>query len=145
MLERRRHLLSGRRRNRDEQGVSALELAFIAPALIFLIFFSIQGALYFYGRSVAIQASREGVSQLRLSKSETEYDARRGDVVRNTENFAHQIGRESLLDPHATPTYADDTGRVSMTVQGRVITLIPWLELTTTVTSYGSVERFEAE
>ena len=38
--------------------MSAVEFAFLAPAFIFLIFFSIQGALFFYGRSVAIQSAR---------------------------------------------------------------------------------------
>jgi Flp pilus assembly protein TadG len=124
-------------------GVSAVEMAFIAPGLIFLIFFSIQGALFFYGRSVAIQSAREGVSQLRLAQDQATYDDIRQGVKANTEQFATAVGREALIDPLATPSYDDNTGRVRMKVQGRVITLVPWLDLTVTEEAEGPVERFE--
>lgn len=129
---------------RDERGVSALELSFLAPMLLALIFFSIQAALYFYGRNVAIQSAREGVSQLRLAQDLDTYQAVRGGVVRNTERFATQVGREALLDPVATPSYDEVGGRVTMQVQGQVITLLPGLDLTVTGRAEGSVERFEA-
>lgn len=135
----------GRSRRRDDSGASALELSFIAPGLIFLIFFCIQGALFFYGRSVALQAAREGVSQLRLAQDEATYDDIRPGVVSNTEQFAIDVGREALLDPIATPSYDDDAGRVQMTVTGRVITLVPGLDLTVTQSAQGPVERFEGD
>jgi Flp pilus assembly protein TadG len=123
--------------------VSAVEFAFIAPAFIFLIFFAIQGALFFYGRSVAIQSAREGVSQLRLAQDQATYDDIRVGVKDNTEQFATAVGREALIDPLATPSYDDALGRVRMKVQGRVITLLPWLHLTVTEEAEGPVERFE--
>jgi len=119
-------------------------MAFIAPGLIFLIFFCIQGALFFYGRSVAIQAAREGVSQLRLAQDEATYDDIRAGVKGNTEQFATTVGREALIDPLATPSYDDARGRVRMRVEGRVISLIPWLDLTVTEEAEGPVERFES-
>ena len=131
-------------RRRDQRGVSAVEMAFIAPGLIFLIFFSIQGALFFYGRSVAIQSAREGVSQLRLAQDQATYDDIRKGVTDNTEQFATAVGREALIDPLATPSYDDTAGRVRMKVQGRVISLIPWLDLTVTEEAEGPVERFES-
>jgi len=135
----------GRSRRRDDSGASALELSFIAPGLIFLIFFCIQGALFFYGRSVALQSAREGVSQLRLAQDQATYDNIRPGVVSNTEQFAIEVGREALLDPIATPSYDDDAGRVQMTVTGRVITLVPGLDLTVTQSAEGPVERFEGD
>lgn len=130
-------------RRRDERGVSAVEMAFIAPGLIFLIFFCIQGALFFYGRSVAIQSAREGVSQLRLAQDEATYEDIRAGVKQNTEDFATAVGREALIDPLATPSYDDRLGRVRMKVQGKVISLVPWLDLTVTEEAEGPVERFE--
>jgi Flp pilus assembly protein TadG len=125
--------------------VSAVELSFIAPGLIFLIFFVIQAGLFFYGKSVAIQAAREGVSQLRLAQDYDTYRDVRGRIVANTENFATSVGREALLDPVATPGYRDDTGRVSMEVRGGVISLVPGLHLEASATAEGAVERFEPE
>jgi hypothetical protein len=119
-------------------------MAFIAPGLIFLIFFCIQGALFFYGRSVAIQSAREGVSQLRLAQDRATYDDIRAGVTSNTEQFATAVGREALIDPKATPTYDDCDCRVRMKVEGRVITLIPFLHLTVTEEAEGPVERFES-
>jgi len=135
----------GRSRRRDDSGASALELSFIAPGLIFLIFFCIQGALFFYGRSVALQAAREGVSQLRLASDQATYDDISPGVVSNTEQFAIDVGREALLDPVASPSYDDNAGRVQMTVTGRVITLVPGLDLTVTQSAQGPVERFEGD
>ena len=39
-------------RARTESGAGALELAFLAPGLIFLIFLTIQAGLFFYGKTV---------------------------------------------------------------------------------------------
>jgi hypothetical protein len=120
-------------------------MAFVAPALILLIFFSIQAALFFYGRNVAIQAAREGVSQMRIAQDSQTYDGIRAGVVENTERFATTVGRETLVDAVATPSYDGAAGRVSMTVTGKVISLVPWLDLTVTQTAEGPVERFEAD
>jgi Flp pilus assembly protein TadG len=133
------------RRVRSESGASALEMSFIAPGLLLLIFFCIQGALFFYGRSVALQAAREGVSQLRLAQDQATYDDISPDVVSNIETYAVTVGRESLLEPHASSSYDDAAGRVQMTVTGDVITLVPGLHLSVTQSAEGPVERFEGD
>ena len=134
-----------RRAARTDSGASALEMAFIAPVLILIIFFAIQAALFFYGRNVAIQAAREGVSQLRLAQDEATYEAQRADIVDHTQTFAQTVGHEALTGAVATPTYDDAGGRVSMTVTGKVITLVPGLDLTVTEQAAGPIERFEGD
>lgn len=129
---------------RTDRGASAVEMAFIAPALILIIFFAIQAALFYYGRNVAIQSAREGVSQLRLAQDEATYQAQRAAIVDHTETFARTVGHEALMGAVATPAYDDRGGRVSMTVTGTVITLVPGLHLTVTELADGPVERFEA-
>lgn len=133
------------RHARTESGAGALELAFLAPGLIFLIFLVIQAGLFFYGKTVAIQAAREGVSQLRLAQTEDVYLDIKDDVVRNTESYALSVGREALLQPEATPRYFDNEGRVTMDVTGDVITLVPGLQLTATAHAEGAVERFDPD
>jgi Flp pilus assembly protein TadG len=132
-------------RRRGESGASALELSFLAPGLIFLIFLTIQAGLFFYGKAVAIQAAREGVSQLRLAPDAATYEDVRPRVVDNTQSFATTVGREALIDPVATPTYDEEAGRVAMDVSGTVITLVPGLDLGVTARAEGSIERFEPE
>lgn len=130
---------------RNDSGVSAVEMAFIAPALILVIFFAIQAALFFYGRNVAIQAAREGVSQLRLAQDQASYEAQKADIVDHTETFAHTVGHEALSGPVATPHYDPLAGRVTMLVTGKVITLVPGLNLTVTEQAEGPIERFEGD
>ena len=131
------------RRLRGERGASALELTLVAPGLLVFVFLTIQAGLFFYGRAVAEQAAREGVSKLRLAQTEAISDAIRGDVQKAVEAYAVTVGRETLLDPKATTTYDDVTGKVSVTVRGDVITLVPGLDLTVTQRVVGEIERFE--
>lgn len=131
------------RRLRGDRGASALEFTFVAPGLLLFIFFSIQAGLYFYGRTVAEQAAREGVSKLRLAQDEAVYRTVRSDVETAVEAYATAVGRETLLDPDAAADYEPDTGKVTMTVTGRVITLVPGVDLRVTQRAYGEIERFE--
>jgi hypothetical protein len=85
------------------------------------------------------------VSQLRLAQTVDVYTDIRPDVVRNTESFATQVGREALLHPAATASYDDVAGRVVMEVRGSVITLVPGLDLRVSARAEGAVERFEPE
>jgi Flp pilus assembly protein TadG len=133
------------RRLRGERGASSLELTLVAPGLLLFIFFSIQAGLFFYGRAVAEQAAREGVSRLRLAQDEAVYDQVGGDVEAAVEAYAVAVGRETLLDPEATADYRADTGKVAMTVTGRVITLVPGVDLTVTQRAFGEIERFEGD
>ena len=136
-----------RRRARTESGASALELSFLAPGLIFLIFLVIQAGLFFYGRTVAIQAAREGVSQLRLAQTQDQYDQVEGAVVANVKDYALSVGREALLAPKVDPKphYDAQVPYVTVQVQGDVITLVPGITLKATGYAEGRVERFSPD
>ena len=89
-LGRKRVRRRGRRR-RSERGVSTLELSILAPAIIALIFVSIQTALWLYGRSVALNAAQEGVSKLRLVQPLV-YTPAVGEKVRaDVESYAAEL------------------------------------------------------
>lgn len=135
------------RRLRGDRGASALELSLVAPGLLLFIFFSIQAGLYFYGRAVAEQAAREGVSKLRLAQTETICQNIQDAVKASVEAYAVTVGRETLLDPVATigcPRNVDQE-KVTVTVSGDVITLVPGLDLTVTQRVFGEIERFEGD
>jgi len=130
---------------RDDSGASALEMSIVAPALILLIFFGIQSGLYFYGRTVAIQSAREGVSLVRLAQDEAQARDLAPAAEVKAEDFAVAVGRESLLDPVAVADYDAVRGVVEVRVTGRVITLVPGLDLEVSEVASGQVERFEGD
>lgn len=137
--------LALRRRPAGDRGASALELSLVAPVLLLFLFTAIQTGLFFYGRAVAEQAAREGVSKLRLAQTEQISDEVREDVQESVERYARAVGRETLLAPVATSTYDADSGKVSVTVTGGVLTLVPGLDLDVTQVVVGEIERFEED
>lgn len=132
-----------RRGSQRERGATAVELAIIAPMLILVIFFAIQAGLFFYGRTVAVQAAREGVSQLRLAADEDAYQQMRESVISATRDFAGKVGRQGLTNPQVSTGYEEAEGRVWVSVTGNVISLVPGLDLSATAEASGTVERFE--
>ena len=133
-------------RVRGDRGASAVELTIVAPAVLLLIFSTIQFALWSYGRNVALQSAREGVSRLRTVPADSDVDSARRAVEADVESYARQVGRESLLDPDAEATYDErGEGRVRVVVRGRVVTLVPGLSFNVTGVATGEIERFEPD
>lgn len=114
----------------------------MAPVFLLLVFLGVQAGLWAYGRSVALAAAREGVAQLRVLPDEQSATAADPVVRAHVEQFAGTIGRESLLDPHASTSWDPERRAVAVEVSGRVISLVPGLDLTTTRRASGTVERF---
>lgn len=134
--------MSGRWHRRDDRGVSSLELAIIAPSLLLLIFFVIQGALYFYGRSVALQAAREGVSQLRLEQTQQDYTDAHSVIEATVATFASSVGSGSLEHPKVTSSYDDARGEVTVVVSGEAVSLTGF-SFHITERATGRIERFQ--
>ncbi|MFC0625319.1 TadE/TadG family type IV pilus assembly protein [Kribbella deserti] len=133
-------------RKRDERGASALELSIIAPMLLGLIFMSVQAALWLYGRSVALNAAQEGVSQLRLIQPPVYNDGLGEQVRAETQAYAARLGGTALRNTRVPDlTYDDVAGQVSVTVAGDTVSLIPGVTLTVTRTATGPIEQFEAD
>jgi Flp pilus assembly protein TadG len=134
------------RRRRSERGVSSLELAILAPAILALIFMSIQTALWLYGRSVALNAAQEGVSRLRLVQPPVYTEAVGEQVRADIESYAQQIGGTSLQNASVPPpSYNNPEGMVSFTVTGDTVSLVPGLTLKVSRTATGPIEQFEAD
>lgn len=128
-------------RRGDDRGVSALELAFIAPSLLLLIFFIVQAALYFYGRSVALQAAREAVSQLRLQQTIAQCQGAVGSVSSYAKSYAGDVGGNFVQDFSVTKV---DCGadQVTVTVRGHSLSLVG-VTFSISETVSGRVEHFQ--
>jgi Flp pilus assembly protein TadG len=135
-------------RSRRDEGASAVELSIVAPALLLLIFAILQFGLWFYGRNVALQAAREGVSTLRLARFDDPSfnpDAELDRVETAVMRYADQLGQQALLDATADAEYVDGGERVRVRVTGRAVRLVPGLTLRIDRTVTGERERFEPD
>ena len=122
-------------------------MSIVAPGLVLLIFFGIQSGLYFYGRTVAVQAAREGVSLMRLARRTTPRRVMLSPLRRGQgrglrrERWARVAARPGRGGTGTTPT----GGQVEVRVTGRVITLVPGLDLEVSEVVSGTIERFEGD
>ena len=149
----------GVRRRRDavranrESGVSAIEFVFLTPVLFFLIFATVQFAMYFFARHVAIAAAQEGARVARAEAGNPAEDWS-GDAKAKAVAWINQLA-PSLLESNCAndPTTAcvgtNSTGAlgadgytVSVTVTANVPSLIPGVHMSVTETSAGPVEQF---
>lgn len=131
------------RKDSDDSGASAVEFAILALPFLLVIFLLIQGGLWFYGRQVALNAAREGVSQLRLAQTPAACDAQGAQVQTHVEEFARNVGGDALVNPTMdAPTCGANA--VTVTVHGHAVSLLPFVVLNVKQVANGQVEKFEA-
>lgn len=129
--QRRRHL-----RRRDERGATA-QAVVVFPALLFVIMLIIQFALWAHAVSVAEAAAQDGAAV-----------ARRVDGTKTgAEAAANQslasLGPQMLTTQNVVATRS--ATEASVTVTGKVISLVPGISLKVHETASGPVERFVPE
>ncbi len=127
-----------------ERGASAIELAMLTPVLIVMIFITIQFALLFHARHVALAAAQAGA---RIARATAATDPRWQEPARRKSfDYIRAIGPSLLERPSAVPLVrADAAGNpveVGMEVRGGAVRLVPFLTLQVTEHSEGPVERF---
>jgi Flp pilus assembly protein TadG len=130
------------RRDRNQRGASALEMAIVAPAFLLMIFAIIEVSLWMHARDVALSAAREGVASLRTASAEEQ--SKGVDAVETTAvDYARTLG--DIVDPTAEATYDEGAGRVTVTVEGGVVDLIPGWDLSVSSTATGLIETFRPD
>ena len=127
-----------RRAGRDghDRGSSPVELAILMPAILLLLFASIQVGVIFVARSVALNAAQLSTS------AERAYDAPQGAGGAQARDFLARAG-DWLTDPQVTVTR--DGTQVTTTVEGRALSLVPGMTFTVSQRAHGTVERFTTE
>src|SRR5579863_6914963 len=94
----------GVRRRRDagrenrESGVSAIEFVFLTPILFFLIFATVQFAIFFFARHAAIAAAQEGARVAR-AEAASNPTAWRGDATGTASTWINQLAPSLLSNP----------------------------------------------
>jgi hypothetical protein len=110
-----------------------------------LIFFLIQAVLWFYARSVALQAARDGVTQLRLDQTSDACEADKPVISQKVLDFASQVGSGALTSASVQSDcrfQPDGGSTVRVTVTGESISLVGFT-IHVTQTATGRVEQFQ--
>ncbi|MFJ6729865.1 TadE family protein [Streptomyces sp. NPDC091281] len=120
--------------------MSAIEFVFLTPVLFFMIFATVQFALYFFADHVAQAAAQAGARKARAMAHENPggWRGAAGEVV---DSYIAQLGPQLVLAPDVRPVQPEpDT--VGVEITARVPTVFPGLDLTVHARSVGPVERF---
>lgn len=128
---------SGLRPDREprDRGSVSLELVVVFPVILLIIFGGMQGALFYYARSVALAAAQEGS---RAAGAET---GSAGIGQSAASAFVQQAGGSDVLQG-AQVTASRTATTATVTVTGQSLSLVPGLTgITVSQTASVPVER----
>ena len=129
-----------RQRAGRESGSSAIELAILAPLLLGMIWMTIQYALYYQGRQVALAAAQLGARY--ASQYETSQPDWQVAAQQKTEDYYQGLGTKVLGGRITANAYISGPGQVRMTVTGTAASILLGLGLTIHETAGAPIECF---
>lgn len=122
-----------------DRGANPVELAIVLPAVLVLLFSSVQAAAWFVARASARNAAQEAVTAQRA------YQAPPGAGERRAREFLDRAG-DWLAGWRSTPPRCTTSAtEVSCTVRGQSLSVIPGVRWDVRETAHGTVERFTPE
>ncbi|MFC8140218.1 TadE family protein [Streptomyces paradoxus] len=128
---------------RGDSGMTAIEFVLLTPVLFFMIFATVQFALYFFADHVAQAAAQAGARKARATADE-QPGAWRGEARDVVDSYIRQLGPQLVLSPDVTMVQPEQN-TVGVEIAARVPTVFPGLDLTVHAQSVGPVERFVQE
>ncbi|MER6628875.1 TadE family protein [Streptomyces sp. NPDC000987] len=128
---------------RGDSGMTAIEFVLLTPVLFFMIFATVQFALYFFADHVAQAAAQAGARKARATAHD-QPGAWRGEARTVVDSYIGQLGPQLVLSPDVTMLQPDQN-TVGVEISARVPTVFPGLDLTVHAQSEGPVERFVRE
>ncbi len=135
--------LGAARRTGRDRGVSAIELAILAPLLLVIVWLTIQYAMYYQGRQVALAAARLGV---RVASQDEHSVPNWQNIAQNAaKNYYTGLGTKVLgpgIDAHAV---VSGPGQVRVTVTGHAASILLGLNLTIHETAGAPIECFRPD
>src|SRR4051794_30254687 len=106
-------------RLRGERGSVSLEMAIVFPVVLLIIVTSIQAAMWFYARSVALGAAQEGAREGRLQPA----SPARAELA--AQSFLERAGHDVIEGGDVEVT--GSTTSIAVTVTGTSLALVPGL------------------
>lgn len=126
-----------------DSGMTAIEFVLLTPVLFFLIFATVQFALYFFADHVAQAAAQAGARKARATADE-QPGGWRGEARDVVDSYIRQLGPQLVLAPDVK-LLQPEPNTVGVEISARVPTVFPGLDLTVHARSSGPVERFVPE
>ncbi|MFD5158384.1 TadE family protein [Streptomyces hawaiiensis] len=125
---------------RGDAGMTAIEFVLLTPVLFFMIFATVQFALYFFADHVAQAAAQAGARKARATADE-QPGAWRGEARDVVDSYIRQLGPQLVLSPDVTMVQPEQN-TVGVEITAKVPSVFPGLDLTVHAQSAGPVERF---
>ncbi|MEV4479879.1 TadE/TadG family type IV pilus assembly protein [Micromonospora coxensis] len=116
-----------------DRGANPVELAVVMPAVLLLLFASVQVAVWFVARSTALHAAQSGVNAQRTLHA----PAGAGEA-----RAARFLGSAGDWLVGATSTCVTGATEVTCTVTGRSLSVVPGVSFRVRQTAHGTVERW---
>jgi len=137
---RRPTLVAGRRRTArgTDRGANPVELAVAMPAILMLLFASIQTAAWFVARASALNAAQSAVNAQRL------HQAPPGAGAARATRFLQAAGGWLVGWDDPAPSCQSTATEVTCTVSGRSLSVVPGVNFPVRETAHGTVERWTA-
>ncbi|MGW0628179.1 TadE family protein [Streptomyces sp. NPDC002758] len=139
----RRRAEAARSPSESDSGMTAIEFVLLTPVLFFMIFATVQFALYFFADHVAQAAAQAGARKARAT-ADAQPGAWRGEARDVVDSYIQQLGPQLVLSPNVTMLQPEQH-TVGVEISARVPTVFPGLDLTVHAQSSGPVERFVKE
>ena len=120
--------------SRRERGSATLEAALVYPAVLLLVMLTMNTALWYHARTLAMAAAQEG---LRAGRA---HSASPSAGQATAERFIREAGGSFLT--HAKVAITRDASTLEVSVSGQAITLVPLLTLPVTQVARAPIEQW---
>ncbi|MFD7283660.1 TadE family protein [Streptomyces sp. NPDC059862] len=124
------------RRWRDDRGDASIQMAIVYPFVLLATIAVIQASMWYYARSIALTAAREGLTAARA------YQASPADGTAKAQEVLGRSAGDSLLG-YSVSTTGSTAERVRVQVTGTAQSMIPGVAgLRVSQSASGPVERW---
>jgi Flp pilus assembly protein TadG len=132
-----------RRAAGQDRGSSAIELAILAPMLLALVWLTIQYAVYYQGRQVALAAAQIGA---RVARQDA-HTVPGWQIIaeRSAQDYYQGLGTKVLGGTITATAFTYGTSQVRVTVTGDAASIMFGLTLTIHETAGGPIECFRPD
>jgi Flp pilus assembly protein TadG len=139
----RDHGSSAVSRTGKDRGSSAIELAILAPLLLAMIWLTIQYALYYQGRQVALAAAQIGARVARQDANSV--PGWQAIAQQDAESYYQGLGTRVLGGNVRAVASSPEPGQVQVTVTGQAASIMFGLPLPIHETAGGPIECFRPD